>query len=446
MADMKTPIDTDLVRRRLVGSGLKNLAQASIREIKRLVDLIEADSGQTFVRMEMGIPGLPALQVGVDAQIQALKDGVAALYPDIQGTASLKRETARFAKLFLDLEVNPECCIPTVGSMMGGMACFLTVNRMWADREGTLFLDPGFPVQKQQCRLLGQNYRSFDMYDYRGPRLRAKLEAMLQDGKVSSILYSSPNNPSWICLTDEELRIIGELATTYGVVVVEDLAYFGMDFRKDYGKPGQGPYQPTVAKYTDNYILLISSSKAFSYAGERIGMMLVSDHVWAMRSPDLLRYYSSDQFGLALLYGAVYALTSGTSHSAQCALAAILKAVNDGTVDFVEIVKEYGEKARIMKQLFVDNGFRIVYDKDLDQPVADGFYFTFAYPGMRSGELLGELLCYGISAISLDITGSQRTEGLRACTSLISRGQFPDLEARLKAFRLAHPVQVASGS
>ena len=440
MSNRHALISSDLVEPRLRASGLKDLARASIRELKKLVDQLEADSGQKFVRMEMGIPGLPALQVGVDAQIQALKDGVAALYPDIQGTQALKQETARFAKLFLDLEVNPEHCIPTVGSMMGGMACFLTVNRMWADREGTLFLDPGFPVQKQQCKMLGHAYQTFDMYEHRGQKLRAKLESCLKGGKVSSILYSSPNNPSWICLTDEELQIIGELATKYGVVVIEDLAYFGMDFRQDYGKPGQAPYQPSVAKYTENYILLISSSKAFSYAGERIGMMLVSPTVWAMRSPDLLRYYSSDQFGNALVFGAIYALSSGTSHSAQCALAAMFKAVNDGSLDFVKIIREYGEKAKVMKRLFLENGFKIVYDMDLEQPVADGFYFTVAYPGLQSGQLLTEFLHYGISAIALDITGSERTEGLRACTSLIARSQFADLEARLQAFSQDHPL------
>jgi aspartate/methionine/tyrosine aminotransferase len=440
MDHKQTPIDAEIVRRSLEAVGLKQLAKASIRELKKAVDLIEAEWGHSFVRMEMGIPGLPPMQVGVEAQIKALREGVAAIYPDIQGIAPLKREVARFAKLFMDLEVDPEHCIPTVGSMMGGMASFLTVNRMWADREGTLFLDPGFPVQKQQCKLLGHGYRSFDMYDFRGPKLRAKLESELADGKVSSILYSSPNNPSWICLTDEELRTIGELATQYGVVVIEDLAYFGMDFRKDYGQPGVPPYQPSVSKYTDNYLLLISSSKAFSYAGERIGVMVVSDKVWNLRSKDLLRYYNSDQFGAALLFGTIYSLSSGTSHSAQCALAAMLRAVNDGEVDFVEGVKEYGEKARIMKRMFTDSGFRIVYDKDLDEAVADGFYFTVAYPGMSSGELLGELLRYGISAITLDVTGSTRTEGLRACTSLIQRAQFPELEERLKQFHADHPV------
>ena len=106
----------------------------------------------------------------------------------------------------------------------------------------------------------------------------------------------------------------------------------------------------------------------------------------------------------------------------------MLKAVNDGTYKYREDVKEYGEKAEIMKDLFTSNGFKIVYDRDLDEPLADGFYFTISYPGMTGQELLEELLYYGISAISLDITGSERNEGLRACVSQVPREQFGDLE------------------
>jgi aspartate/methionine/tyrosine aminotransferase len=281
---------------------------------------------------------------------------------------------------------------------------------------------------------------SFDVYNYRGPKLREKLLSYLKTGKVSSMLYSNPNNPSWICFTEEELKIIGELATEYDVVVIEDLAYFGMDFRKDYSHPGAPPYQPTVAHYTDQYALLISSSKTFSYAGERIGMLVVSDALWNKKAPDLKRYYTSDQVGAALLFGTIYSLSAGTSHSAQYALAAVLKAVNDGKLNFVNEVREYGAKAKIMKKMFIDNGFKIVYDKDLDQPIADGFYFTVSYPGLSGDQLLQEFMYYGISAIALATTGSEHTEGLRACTSLIQRDQFPVLEKRLKQFHADHPV------
>jgi aspartate/methionine/tyrosine aminotransferase len=435
---LQTPIDAQLVTEKIKESGLKEVGTATIREIKRLVDEIENASGQKYVRMEMGVPGLPPIEVGVQAEIDALKRGVAAIYPDIHGIPPLKSEISRFVKNFINIDVAPEGCIPTVGSMQGGFAAFLTLNRINTGRDKVLFLDPGFPVHKQQMQVIGFQYDSFDVYEYRGEKLRDKLESYLSTNTFSSILYSNPNNPSWICFTEKELQIIAEVTKKYGVIVMEDLAYFAMDFRKDLSKPGQAPYQPSVAQYTDDYILFISSSKAFSYAGQRIGMMVISDHLFKSEFPDLLRFYKNPKFGYTMIFGTLYALSSGTSHSAQYALTAILKAANDGELDFVEQVKAYGHKAHIMKKLFTDNGFKIVYDKDENEPIADGFYFTFSYPGMSGVELLNKLVYYGISAISLAITGSDRLEGIRACVSLVKESQFGDLEQRLKLFNEHH--------
>jgi len=439
-ATKDTPINYDVVVDKIKEFNLPDVGKASIREIKRLVDTIEKESGTRFIRMEMGVPGLPPAAIGTAAEIEALQRGVAAIYPDIDGIPPLKQEISKFAKNFLDIDVRPEGCIPTVGSMQGGFAAFLTLARVHPERDTTLFIDPGFPVHKQQHKVLGQKFESFDVYNYRGTALKEKLESYLKKGNIHSVLYSNPNNPSWICFTDEELRIIGDLATKYQVVILEDLAYFGMDFRADYSVPGQPPYQPTVARYSDQYILFISSSKAFSYAGQRIGMMVISDAVFQMKAPGLLRYYSSDVFGRAMIYGTVYSLSSGTAHSAQYALLAMLKAANEGKFNFLQDVVEYAEKAKIMKKLFLDNGFRIVYDRDIDKPIADGFYFTIMYPGFDGPELIEELLFYGISAISLSITGSEHSEGLRACVSLVQRNQFPDLEYRLKKFHEHHPL------
>jgi hypothetical protein len=166
--------------------------------------------------------------------------------------------------------------------------------------------------------------------------------------------------------------------------------------------------------------------------------MMMSNKQYTRCYSDLKSYYSTDVYGHAAVYGALYAISAGTGHSAQFALAEMLKTANDGNFDFIEQVKEYGEKARIMKELFTRYGFQIVYDKDEDAPLADGFYFTISYPGFTGGELLNELLYYGISAISLNITGSERGEGLRACVSLTQRAQFADLEERLKAFKKNH--------
>ena len=436
-----TPIDFKIVKNEIDNSGLAQIGKGTIREIVRTVNNIEKASGEKFIRMEMGVPGLTPPEIGTNAEIAALKKGVASKYPMIEGIAELKYEASRFVKSFLNIDADEKSCIPSVGSMQGAYATFMVACRRDVKKDTLLFIDPGFPVQKQQMQVLGLKYESFDVYDFRGEKLEEKLESYLSKGNINCLIYSNPNNPSWICFTETELKIIAKLADKYDVVVIEDLAYFGMDFRKDYSIPGQAPFQPSVANYTNNYILLISSSKAFSYAGQRIGVIVISDHLYKRRFPDLKRFFSSDEFGYAIIYGALYSLSSGVAHTVQYGFAAMLKAANDGVYNFVDTVKIYGERAHKMKKLFTENGFNIVYDKDEDNPIADGFYFTISYPGFTGVELIEEFLYYGISAISLDITGSKRSEGLRACVSQIQDNQMPELEYRLRKFKENHPVK-----
>jgi len=435
-----TPINFQIVESKIKESGITRIGRASIRELVRLVNNIEIATGEKFIRMEMGVPGLQPSSIGIDAEIKALKNGVASVYPMIEGLDALKSETSRFLKLFLNIEVNEAGCIPTVGSMQGACASFMMTGRRDLVKNTTLFIDPGFPVQKQQHRVLNLPFKGFDVYEYRGAKLIDKLKSFLDQGNISALLYSNPNNPAWVCFTENELQIIARLAKEYDVIVIEDLAYFGMDFRKDYSKPGVPPYQPTIARYTDQYLLLISSSKAFSYAGQRISMMVISDALFTREFPALVPFFNSAKFGRAMIYGALYGLSAGTSHSAQYALAAMLKAANEGKFNFVESVSEYGRRAAEMKKLFTNNGFQIVYDRDMDEPIADGFYFTISYPGMTGEQLLEKLLYYGISAISLDITGSERSEGLRACVSQVNPSRFGVLDARLKKFYEHHPL------
>lgn len=432
-----TPINYDTAQRVIDRYQLQDFGKATIREVVAISNQLEQETGIEFIHMEMGVPGLRPAQVGTDAEIEALQKGIAAIYPDINGLKALKEEASRFIKAFIDIALSPEGCVPVTGSMQGTFASFLTCGQCNPAKDTILFIDPGFPVQKQQIAVMGYRYASFDVYEHRGEKLAEILEKYLSQGNIAALVYSNPNNPAWFCLTDNELKTIGQIATKYDVIVIEDLAYFAMDFRKDLGTPFQPPFQPSVAHYTDHYILQISGSKAFSYAGQRIGVAAISDKLYHRAYEGLTQRYGSGTFGTVYIHRVLYALSSGTSHSAQYALAAMLKAASDGTFDFVNEVKEYGRRAAKLKRIFTRYGFKIVYDHDLDEPVADGFYFTIGYPGMTGSQLMEELICYGISAISLATTGS-RQEGLRACTSFIKPHQYELLEERLKIFDENH--------
>lgn len=75
----------------------------------------------------------------------------------------------------------------------------------------------------------------------------------------------------------------------------------------------------------------------------------------------------------------------------------------------------------------------------MEEPIADGFYFTVGYPGMIGSDLMKNLLFYGISAISLNTTGSKQ-EGLRICTSFIQDFQYDVLDYRLECFNKDFPI------
>lgn len=417
-----------------------DLSKATIGQASLLASALERRTGIPFIRMDQGVPGLDPCRIGIEAEKQALDTGIAAIYPAAEGVPELKYETSRFVKAFLDIDLAPEGCIPVTGSVAGSFGSFIAASQCSPGKNTILFIDPGFPIQKSQLQVLGIPHEQFDIYHYRGEALRAKLESFLSRGDIAAIVYSNPNNPAWICLEEQELRIVGELATRYDTIVIEDLAYFAMDSRKTLGRPFEPPFQATVARYTDNYILLLSASKIFSYAGQRMAVVCISDTLFSRRFPALAeRYRGAGLFGGTFVGSIMYMITSGAAHSVQFGLAAMYRAAVDGRIDFVAEMREYARRAERMKRLFRENGFYVVYDRDVEQPISDGFFFTIGYPGMTSGELMRELLYYGVSSITLNTTGSLQ-EGIRACTSRMSENLFDTLEKRLKAFRADHPI------
>ena len=430
----------ELVTKAVEDLHIADLSKATIGEVLLVAQYLEKQTGIPFVRMDQGSPGLPVNKFGVEAEKAALDRGVGSQYPAAAGVPELKNEASRFVKAFMDVDVSPRSCVPTVGSVAGSYGSFIALTQRIPGKNKVLFIDPGFPIQKSQLRIIGADWKAFDIYAYRGQALREKLEEMLAEDDVAAIIYSNPNNPAWICLEEEELKIIGELATKHDVVVMEDLAYFCMDYRSDLGYPFQPPYPPTVARYTDNYILMLSASKIFSYAGQRMAMLCISDKLFEKQYPALAqRYNDSGVFGETLIASILYMITSGATASTQYAYAEMLRLSTEGKLNFVEDTREYAVRAEKMKKIFTDNGFHIVYATDVTQTVGDGFFFTIGYGEMEGGELLRELLYYGVSSISLSTTGSGQ-KGVRACTSRMTEELYPVLEERMKLFNEDHTL------
>ena len=445
---MKKEIVTEVIESMHLG----DFSQATIRDLQSLSKALEEKTGEPVIHLEMGVPGLQPSDIALKAEQEALANGCATQYPPNGGIPRIKKAASEFVKAFIGVDIDPLCCIPTTGSMQGTFATFLAIYHAMGLSNSSLFtlnsslpkdtvllIQPGFPVQTTQCDVIGLKHVGLDIHGYRGKDLIDKLEEILKGGNINSIVYSNPNNPSWVCFTEEELEGIGKLATKYDVIILEDLAYFAMDFRRDLSHPYQAPFQATVARYTDNYVLWVSGSKAFSYAGQRIGVTCISNILYNKVYAPLKEKFGVGEFGNFLTNRLMYTLSSGTTHSVQHAMAALMEAACDGSYNFLDDVKEYGRRAKYMKDVLLANDFYLVYDNDMGAPLADGFYFTVQYPGMTDLELTRELMYYGIAVFPLDTMGSTQ-QGVRICTSFFSKEQEPLFKERIEKFKQEHAL------
>ncbi len=121
---MHFPLDKHIVDSICRQFGLRNfdeLGNASIRQLAGVVKNIEQATGVEYVNMALGEPGLPASEIGIEAEHQALLDGCAAHYPIIIGIPAVKKWGSEFVRAFVNLQRPPECILPTVGSMQAAL-------------------------------------------------------------------------------------------------------------------------------------------------------------------------------------------------------------------------------------------------------------------------------------------------------------------------------------
>ena len=406
----------------------------SIRETNRLATIISEKGKIDFVRMEMGIPNIPTPDIAKEAEKEAIDKGLQGIYPPFDGIPELKLAGSKFVKAFLDVKVEPEHVIPTCGSLQGGYISQALAGNMHKGKDTILYLDPTFPVTRYQAKFLGLKSEGIELYDNRGEKLLEAIQEKISKGDIGGLLWSSPNNPSWSCLTEFELKGIAKICDNNDILAIEDLAYLGMDFRKDYSQPNEEPYIPTIGKFGKNWITLISSSKAFSFPGPRCGLAIISPDLNKQEFSQLDEFCGRKRFGHAFSLGGLYVTTSGTTHTAQFALTKMLESSTNGEYNFVKITSEYGKRAKKVCKIFLKYGFKQVYEKDMDETVGNGFYLTMSYPNYEGTDLMIELMKYGISTITLKSTGSNRHEGLRVCISFVSEKDMPLLEAKLKKF------------
>ncbi|MDE5674576.1 MAG: pyridoxal phosphate-dependent aminotransferase, partial [Muribaculaceae bacterium] len=106
-----------------------DLSTATIRQICALAGELQAQAQDRMIHLEIGNPGLKSESIGVEAEIEALKGGIAGQYPNIAGLPCLKHAAKDFVKAFMDVDIPERCVVPTVGSMQASFTMMLLLSQ-----------------------------------------------------------------------------------------------------------------------------------------------------------------------------------------------------------------------------------------------------------------------------------------------------------------------------
>lgn len=83
-------INNDLIQTNKAKHGISELEHASIRQLVMLISDLESASGNDFVRMELGVPGLAPAPQAIAAEHKVLDSIKVTQYPALNGNPGLR--------------------------------------------------------------------------------------------------------------------------------------------------------------------------------------------------------------------------------------------------------------------------------------------------------------------------------------------------------------------
>ncbi len=205
--------------------------------------------------LSIGLPDYDVPDPVKEAAIEAIRAGQNR-YTLTAGVPRLRETvTARYRERGHDVED----AIVVAGTSGGLFLCFLALLN---PGDGLMFTDPYFVMYKHLCKFIGAVPAYIDTY----PDFRLRREALERawTPNCKAIVINSPNNPTGIVYSDDELKMAAEFAEEKGLVVITDEIY--EDFVFD------GPFR-SPADFTDpaRTVIISGLSKNAAMTGWRIG-------------------------------------------------------------------------------------------------------------------------------------------------------------------------------
>ncbi len=206
------------------------------------------------VNLSIGQPDFDVPEKFKQTAIQAIKDGKNG-YTQTGGLNELRETIKKYVSNSRGRDFDD---VFITSGVSGGL--FLAIMSLINPGDEVLITDPYFVMYKHLVNLMGGTPKFIDTYpDF---HLRAdEIEKKITD-KTKVIILNSPNNPTGIVYTQQELKMVAEIAKKYDLFIISDEIYDAFSYDGEYH---------SICSYYEKSLLLGGFSKTLAMTGWRVG-------------------------------------------------------------------------------------------------------------------------------------------------------------------------------
>ena len=167
----------------------------------------------------------------------------------------------------LDMHFDKSEIYVTAG---GSEALQIALQCILDDGDEILIPEPFYPNYNTMTRTCGASIRPIPTCPEEGYRYadREKIESLINE-RTRAIMVTNPGNPTGTILTEEELRLMADIAKEHNLFIIGDEVYREFVYG---GEKLMSLLQ--LEGYEDNVVVIDSVSKRFSACGARIGCVI----------------------------------------------------------------------------------------------------------------------------------------------------------------------------
>jgi aspartate/methionine/tyrosine aminotransferase len=287
---------------------------------------LEAE-GKKIVHLEIGEPDFATPDNIVEAGVSAMQNGYTH-YTPASGIMEAREAVAGFVSRTLKTEVDPTEVVLVPGSKN---VLLFTLLACIEPGDEVILPDPAYPAYASQVNFIGAVPRLVTLREESGFRMDLDQLASLVTPKTRMLIINTPQNPTGGILTEEDVKVVCELAHKHDLIVVSDEIYSQLVYGFEHVSPLS---QPGMRERT---VLMDGLSKSYAMTGWRLGYA-VAPAALAAKLDQLMINSSSCAAGFTQM-AAIEALSAPESESAVHRMVKVFEHRRDLVVDGLNAIE-----------------------------------------------------------------------------------------------------------